>query len=229
LCCCKGKNITTNHDQVDATPTEPHHDEPLPKPKLTKAQGERMSQTAKAMTYSVLVTIAIVLGVMALNPQANNEFDPGVDVEAARVEVANVAAFTPVDVDAPDTWRANYARWHSGALDEIPAWNVGYLTADEEFFGVSQTANATAGWIKDKIQPVGEATSISVANHPVERWVGRDEHVYLVAEFEQDPTANTDRPADAIEPSDTMTLIISGSMAEESLHQLAAELIHQYR
>ncbi|GAA4110865.1 DUF4245 domain-containing protein [Enteractinococcus coprophilus] len=188
-----------------------------------------MSQTAKAMTYSVLVTLAIVLAFMALNPRSNNEFDPGVDVAAAQSEVANVAAFTPVKMDVPDTWRANYARWNSGSLDEVPAWNVGYLTEADEFFGVSQTANATNGWIRDKIKPAGESTTISVANHDVERWVGRDEHIYLVAEFDQPVTPNEDRPADAIEPTDTMTLIISGSMDEETLQQLAAKLMTQYR
>lgn len=188
-----------------------------------------MSQTAKAMTYSVLATLAIVLGWMALNPQADNEFDPGVDVAAAEVEVANVAAFTPASFNAPDTWRANYARWNPGTLDDIPAWNVGYLTDDHEFFGISQTANATAGWVHDKINPVGEPTETTVANHEVQRWVGRDEHIYLVAEFEQPEVPTSEAADDAIEPSDTMTLIISGSMEEERLHQLAAELINQYR
>lgn len=228
MCCCKGKNITTNHDRVDTSPAAAGPDEPAPKPKLTKSQSERMSQTAKAMTYSVLATLAIVLAFMALNPQSNNEFDPGVDVTAAQSEVAKVAAFTPVTVNAPDTWRANYARWNSGSLDDVPAWNVGFLTEDEEFFGVSQTSNATDGWIRDKIKPAGNSTMVTIANHDVERWVGRDEHIYLVARFDQPATTN-DRPADSIEPSDTMTLIISGSMEEETLQQLAAELINQYR
>lgn len=229
MCCRKGKNITTNHEPVDAAPPEPQPDEPAPKPKLTKAQGERMSQTAKAMTYSVLVTVAIVLGIMALNPQADQEYDPGVDVAAVQAEVADVAAFTPATVDAPESWRANYARWNSGALDEIPAWNVGYLTGEEQFFGISQTANATEGWIRDKINPAGAPTTVTVANYEVERWVGRDEHIYLVAKFDQPSTANDDRPADTIEPSETMTLIMSGSMDEQTLHQLAAELINEYR
>lgn len=188
-----------------------------------------MSQTAKAMTYSVLATLAIVLGWMAINPQANNEFDPGVDVASAEAGVANVAAFTPATLDAPDTWRANYARWHSGALDNIPAWNIGYLTDDEEFFGISQTANATSGWVLEKVNPVGEATKITVAGHEVTRWVGEDEHLYLVAEFDLPQGVNPDLPSDAVAPSDTMTLVISGSMEEQTLLKFASELIAQYR
>lgn len=189
-----------------------------------------MSQTAKAMTYSVLATLAIVLGWMALNPQADNEFDPGVDVAAAESEVENVAPFTPATVDAPDTWRANYARWDSGAQDDIPAWNVGYLTEEEEFFGISQTSNATPAWIDDKISPVGEAEETSVGQQDVQQWLGDDEHLYLVAEFDQQANSNEDsQRANTIEPSDTMTLIISGSMDEESLHHLAAEVFDQYQ
>lgn len=188
-----------------------------------------MSQTAKAMTYSVLATLAIVLGWMALNPQAENEFDPGVDVAAAEQEVANVAAFVPATIDAPDTWRANYARWDSGAQDEIPAWNVGYLTEDEEFFGISQTSNATPGWVDGKVNPVGDATETTVAHHEVTRWVGEDEHIYFVAEFDQQANSNEDAQRELpIEPSDTMTLIISGSMDEDTLRQLATEVINQY-
>lgn len=189
-----------------------------------------MSQTAKAMTYSVLATLVIVLGWMALNPQADNEFDPGVDVASAEREVGNVAAFEPATINAPDTWRANYARWNSGAQDEIPAWNIGYLTDEEEFFGISQTSNATPSWVDEKINPVGDSTATTIANYDVTRWVGDDDHIYYVAEFDQETNANENAERQTtIEPSDTMTLILSGSMDEETLRQLAAEVLNQYQ
>lgn len=188
-----------------------------------------MSQTAKAMTYSVLATLAVVLGWMALNPQQTQEFDPGVDVAAAEAEVERVAAFDPPSIDAPETWRANFARWESGEGDGIPAWNVGYLTDEEEFFGLSQTVNATPDWVEQNVNPLGQATQTSVANHQVTRWVGEDDHIYLVAEFDHEVSSDDDaQPAEAPEPSDTMTLIISGSMDEQTLHRLAAEIIDQY-
>ncbi len=188
-----------------------------------------MSQSAKAMAYSVLATLAIVVGFIALTPQEDREFDPGVDVAAAEAEVDTVAAFTPATINAPETWRANYARWHSGAMDDIPAWTVGYLTEDEEFFGIAQTANATGGWIDDTVDPVGEPTETTVANHPVTRWVGADEHIYYVAEFDQPAVDMSDRTVELTEPSDTMTLVLSGSMDEDQLRQLAAEVLNQYR
>src|SRR5699024_1895765 len=171
--CCKGKTITTEHDEATA------------KPKLTKSQSNRMSQTAKAMTYSVLATLAIVLGWMALNPQADNEFDPGVDVAAAEQEVAKVAPVVAATVNAPYTWRANYAHGNLGEQHNIASLQAGYLTEDEEFFGISQTSYATAGWVDDQVNAVGEATETTVANHDVTRWIGEDEHIYLVAELEQ--------------------------------------------
>ncbi len=223
----KGRNIATKHDQAEST--QPEHDNAIPKPKLTKSQGERMSQTAKAMAYSVLATLAIVVAWLALAPQPNNEFDPGVDVAAAEAEVANVAAFEPATINAPDSWRANYARWHSGAMDDIPSWNVGYLTDEEEFFGIAQTANATGAWIDETINPVGESTQTTVANHEVTRWVGKDEHIYYVAEFDQPAGDTAEGAENMVEPSDTMTLVISGSMDEETLRQLTAEVLNQYR
>lgn len=223
----KGKNISTKHEQADSnTEAQSQYDEAVPKPKLTKAQGERMSQSAKAMTYSVLATLAIVVAFMALTPESEREFDPGVDVAAAETEVASVAAFTPATIDAPETWRANYARWHSGTQDEIPAWTVGYLTEHDEFFGIAQTSNATPAWIDDTVNPVGEATETTVANQTVDRWVGEDEHIYYVAEFDQPPVEASEV---AVEPSDTMTLIVSGSMEEDRFRELAAEVIGDYR
>lgn len=229
MCCYEGQNITTNHDQAGTATSEPVSDAPLPKPKLTKSQGNRMNQTARAMLYSVLATLALLIGFLALNPSADREFDPGIDVAAAAAEVDTIAAFTPAIIDAPDTWRANYARWNSGATDDVPAWNVGYLTEDEEFLGISQTANASNAWIRAKVDPVTEPTQVTVGGHPVERYVGRDEHLYLVAAFDQPQDANAELPSDAIEPTDTMTLIISGSMDEESFNELASQVITQYR
>lgn len=223
----KGKNISTKNEQAEPdTEEQPQYDEAVPKPKLTKAQGQRMSQSAKAMTYSVLATLAIVAAFMALTPESTDEFDPGVDVAAAEAEVDSVAAFTPATIDAPETWRANYARWHSGAQDEIPAWTVGYLTDDEEFLGIDQTANATLAWVDNTIDPVGEATETTVADHPVSRWVGADDHIYYVAQFDQPPV---DDAQATVEPSDTMTLIISGSMDEDTLRQYTADVLEQYR
>lgn len=188
-----------------------------------------MSQSTKAMVYSVLATLGLLVGFLALSPTADRDFDPGIDVEAARTEVANIASFVPVTVDAPDTWRANFARWNSGATDDVPAWNVGYLTDEEEFFGISQTANASNSWIRGKIDPATDSETITLAGHDVQRWLGRDEHIYLVAEFDHPADANPGRAADAIQPSDTMTLVISGSMDEDTLHDLAADTITQYR
>ncbi|NWN87797.1 MAG: DUF4245 domain-containing protein [Micrococcaceae bacterium] len=189
-----------------------------------------MSQTAKAMTYSVLASIAIVFAWMAINPQPEMEYESGVDAPVVAEEVSTVAAFTPATVNAPESWRTNFARWNSGSSDEVPAWNVGYLTEEDEFFGISQSAHANDGWIDDKISPVGEPTETTVANHDVTRWVGDDDHIYLVAEFDHDPDAlETVEQAEAPEPSESMTLILSGSMEEQTLHQLAAEVINQYR
>ena len=199
-------------------------------PKLTKSQSTRMSQNAKAMTYSVLATLAIVLGWMALNPQADNDYDPGVDVAIAEEQVSKVAAFSPATIDAPGSWRPNYARWDSGAKNDVPVWKVGYVTGDDDFFGISQTANATPAWVEAQIEPVGESTQRTVAGHNVTRWVGEDDHVYLVAEFDQQANSpQTSQQGNTIEPSDTMTLIVSGSMDEDRLEQLAAEVFNQYQ
>lgn len=187
-----------------------------------------MSQTAKAMVYSVLATLAFVVGWLALNPQANNEFDPGVDVATAETEVAKIAAFTPATIDAPDTWRANYARWHSGAQDNIPSWNVGYLTADDDFLGIAQTSNATVGWVNETVQAVGSETQVTIAGHDVTRWIGDDDHIYYVAEFDQDAVQNPDFQSHGVEPSETMTLIVSGSMDEEAFKEHATEIISMY-
>src|SRR5699024_12238016 len=130
------------HDKADTQPAQPQDNEGIDKPKLTKSQSTRMSQNAKAMTYSVLATLAIVLGWKALNPQADNDYDSGVDVAIAEEQASTAAAFRRATIDVPDSWRPNYARSASGAANDILGWKVAYVTGEEEFFAVSQSANA---------------------------------------------------------------------------------------
>ncbi|GAB3654671.1 hypothetical protein GCM10027591_10580 [Zhihengliuella somnathii] len=123
-------------------------DEELPKPILTKAQAKRANQSLKGMVISVLLTLAVVIPVMFLNPfNQENNFEPDVDVTAVAAQVAQTSSFSPVDADVPEGWTPNFARWKSGTSDGVPYWEVGYLTTDDGFVWVKQTDAANPTWV----------------------------------------------------------------------------------
>nr|WP_269211968.1 DUF4245 domain-containing protein [Zhihengliuella flava] len=115
---------------------------------MTQAQAKRANQTLKGMVISVLLTLAVVIPVMFLNPfNQENNFDPNVDVDAVAAQAEQAASFTPVVAEVPPEWTANFARWKSGTSDGVSYWEVGYLTTDEGFVWIKQTDAANPTWI----------------------------------------------------------------------------------
>lgn len=205
----------STENPVAAESAETAQTQGAPKPQLTKSQSDRAKQTGKAMLYSVLATLVIVLAFMALNPRGEHDYDPGVDVAKTAQELDGTAEFTPASPEVPEDWRANYARWHTGASDDIPYWEAGYLTDDEQFFGFAQTAHANTLWINEQIKEGEPDGTVQVAGTEFDMYVDEQDHRYMVG--------NIDDPA-ADEP---VTLITHGSMSEKRLTSLTEDIIAQ--
>jgi len=123
-------------------------DEQLPKPILTESQAKRANQSLKGMVISVLLTLAVVIPVMFMNPfNQENNYDPDVDVSGVAAQAGQSAGFTPLDADVPAGWYANFARWQSGGADGVAYWEVGYVTDEEGFVWLKQTDAANPTWI----------------------------------------------------------------------------------
>ncbi|GHD09624.1 DUF4245 domain-containing protein [Zhihengliuella salsuginis] len=123
-------------------------DEQLPKPILTESQAKRANQSLKGMVISVLLTLAVVIPVMLMNPfNQENNFEPDVDVSAVAAQAAQSADFAPLDPDMPEGWYPNFARWQAGSTDGVAYWEAGYVTDQEGFVWLKQTDAANPTWI----------------------------------------------------------------------------------
>ena len=77
----------------------------------------------------------------------------------------------PWPPDTGDTFRANYARWESGAGSGVPTWEVGYLTPKESFIGLVQTRQANPTWL---LQQTKNAPVTGTRNAGGRDWELRD-------------------------------------------------------
>lgn len=147
----------TSPDAVPApqTPIDPDQDRPVGEdPALIAAQREeraskRLRQTARDMIISMLVVAA---GVLALwLPFHRSTPDPVKVVDPTSViQGARAAESWPVlaPVGLPSTWRCTSARIDT-ALDGQDIVHLGYLTPDDTYVGLEQSATKAISFVSD--------------------------------------------------------------------------------
>ncbi len=122
--------------------------QPPVKPVIAAAAAKRANASVMGMIIALVVSIAAFLPIVLMNPSPKTDgYRPNINVSATAQNAAGVAGFTPVAADTGDTFRANYARWESGAGSGVPAWEVGYLTPKESFISLVQTRQANPTWL----------------------------------------------------------------------------------
>ena len=153
---------------------------------------------------SVLATLAVALMVYFLNPGSTEEtFDRPVDVDAVAAQASAGLDYTALSPDVPQDWTATFARLRSGGADQVPAWEAGYVTAQEQFVGITQTDQSNPTWLSQAVKGAPNAGQVAVAgtswdlHEPVEG----DRH--LVGEL------------------DGTTVVITGSGELSDLEQMA--------
>lgn len=118
------------------------------KPVLTAAQSKRANQTLKGMIISVLLTVAVAIPVILINPANKAEtFRDPVDVADVASQAAADANFVPWAPTLPADDYVNFARWVAGNVDGIKYWEFGVVTSDEKFVWVRQTADSNPSWL----------------------------------------------------------------------------------
>lgn len=189
-----------------------------PKPQYKPSSSDRMRQTVKAMLYSVLATLAIVVAIIMLNPSEDREFEPNEDVAQNASEAEDVADFDPAVIDTPEDWRASYARWYSGQQSDVPYWDVGYVTEQDRFVGFSQTADANPSWIQDQLDEGEYIDEREFSGEAFDVYQNDAGWVFLVSEK---LTTNDD--------GDPVTVIVSASAADELLEEMTELVVEEVK
>lgn len=123
------------------------------KPVLTPSAAKRANASVIGMIMALLVSVLAIVPVVLLNAgEKTDPYRPSVDVAASAANAKDVAGFTPVAPQLPAGYSPNYARWVSGTSDGVSHWDVGYLTPQQKFVSVEQTATANPTWLADQVK-----------------------------------------------------------------------------
>ena len=183
--------------------------QPPIRPVIAAAAAKRANASVIGMIIALVVSIAAFLPIVLMNPAPKTDgYRPNINVSATARNAAGVAGFTPVAVETGDTFRANYARWESGAGSGVPAWEVGYLTPKESFIALVQTRQANPTWL---LQQTKGAPVTGTRNAGGRDWELRD-------------TGNGGEKSMLLTERGT-TVILSGSATLEEFSALAAAVV----
>ena len=127
--------------------------EPPVKPVLSAGAAKRANASVMGMVIALVLSIATFLPIVLMNPSPKSDgYRPDINVSEVAQNAADVAGFTPAAPDTGNSFRANYARWESGAGSGVPTWEVGYLTPKESFIGLVQTRQSNPTWLLQQVK-----------------------------------------------------------------------------
>jgi hypothetical protein len=186
---------TTQQGTTAASPTEPSAAPtrpeapraPLPgepgfKAPLTKGQLKRMNQTVKGMIISVVLTIAVVIPVILLNPGSTKDtYENRIDAAQIAQQTVTTQGFKAIAPDFPKHYYANKAQWNPGAADGIGYWElgvVGKLDGQDHYVKILQAQKVNASWIAlatDGSVPTGKAVTVGATTWQQRQKPGSDD------------------------------------------------------
>ncbi|MGO3089111.1 MAG: DUF4245 family protein [Galactobacter sp.] len=153
--------------------------EPGFKAPLTAGQLKRMNQTIKGMVISVLLTFAVVLPIIFLNPGSTKEtYEKRIDAQEIAQQSVTVEGFKAVAPDFPKDFYANKAQWNPGAADGVGYWElgiVGKLDGEEHYVRMLQAQKVNASWVSlatDGSVPTGESVTVDSTTWQVRQQPG---------------------------------------------------------
>lgn len=144
--------------------------EPAPSLENTAPPGElrptgrsnaRLRQTVRDMVLSLVVVLAAIAVIMLITwrptPDPVRVIDPVPALSLARAQ-ADYPVLYPADLDS--AWRPTSARWEiTPASQPDPAWHVGFVTPEDAYAQLGQSATDDPAYVADQVgsaEPAGE-------------------------------------------------------------------------
>jgi hypothetical protein len=132
------------------------------------AAQHRAKQTVRNLIYSLLVTVALVAAIVLGVPRDDSN-------RIAQVEYSEIAAQATDSLGAeaiapviPEDWWSNAARLEN-ELD-VQTWYVGFVTADNQFIGMSQTVESNPSWLALTLQGNWQEGEVVIDGKTWEIW-----------------------------------------------------------
>ena len=127
------------------------HDGGVSEPIPTGKPNARMGQTVSDMVLSLAIVLGVIGAIMLVTwrptPDPVREIDP-----IPLLAFANSQADFPVLVPQIAGLRATSARWEPTKYSQNdPVWHVGYVTAEEEYLEITQSAASNEEYLINEI------------------------------------------------------------------------------
>lgn len=127
----------------------------------TGRSNARLRQTVRDMILSLAVVLAAIAVILLLTwrptPDPVRVIDPTPPLSLARAQ-ADYPVLYPADLDA--AWRPTSARWEiTSSSQPDPAWHVGFVTPEEAYAQLGQSATEDPSYVADQVglaEPAGE-------------------------------------------------------------------------
>ena len=136
-------------------PAEPGELRPTGRP------NARLRQTVRDMILSLAVVLAAIAVILLITwrptPDPVRVIDPTPPLSLARAQ-ADYPVLYPADLDS--SWRPTSARWEiTPSSQPDPAWHVGFVTPDDAYAQLGQSATEDPSYVADQVgvaEPAGE-------------------------------------------------------------------------
>lgn len=177
------------------------------------AAERRAARRANQTTFNLVLALLASLGIVALlvavvvRPEGT---PPTVDYRTIGAS-AQGAVDDPLAVpDLPDGWSANRAELDTTPADGVARWEIGFLTPENEYIGLTQGIDANDSWLADEVR---SARASSTQSHGGLSW-----DVYDRRDV---PDAGNVEFA-LVTTSGASTVVLGGTASDEEFAVLAA-------
>lgn len=177
------------------------------KPVLSQSAAKRANASVRGMILALGVSVLAFVPILLLNAYPEpSVYERDIDVASVAQQAAPVAGFSPVAPDLDEGWTSNFARWNGGSVSGVPYWEVGYVTAEEEFLSLSQTSESNPTWLSQQTDgaPAVGMREIAGTDWEIRHRPGVERSLVL--------------------QSDGTTISISGTASDEEFDVLAASV-----
>ena len=155
------------------------HDGGVSAPIPTGKPNARMGQTVSDMVLSLAIVLGVIGAIMLVTwrptPDPVREIDP-----IPLLAFANSQADFPVLVPQIAGLRATSARWEPTKYSQNdPVWHVGYVTAEEEYLEITQSAASNEEYLINEIAGITAEGEKSIAGQDWLVFDGSDSRAFV--------------------------------------------------
>jgi len=122
--------------------------------KAQNSRDHRSRQTVNNLILSLLATVGAVILIVLMVPSPKGPTHKSVDYTAVAAQAAGTEPDALVTPALSHAWRCNTAELHTDSPDGVDYWNIGLISPDDGYVGVSQGFDAGPSWTSAQLDQV---------------------------------------------------------------------------